>query len=162
MLPYRIGTGFDVHRLVEGRRCIICGVDIPHSTGLLGHSDADVALHALSDALLGAVALGDIGRHFPDTDPRWEGADSRMLLREVVAIVARAGYRPGNVDITIMAQAPKMLPHIARMRANVAEDLGLPTDCVSVKATTTERLGFTGRGEGIAAEAVCLVVHEHA
>lgn len=162
ILPFRIGTGFDVHRLSEGRRCIICGVDIPHSKGLLGHSDADVALHALSDALLGAVALGDIGRHFPDTDPRWEGADSRMLLREVAAIVARAGYRPGNVDITIMAQAPKMLPHIARMRANVAEDLGLPVDCVSVKATTTERLGFTGRGEGIAAEAVCLVVHENA
>lgn len=161
-LPFRIGTGFDVHRLTEGRRCIICGVDIPHTRGLLGHSDADVALHALSDALLGAVALGDIGRHFPDTDPRWEGADSRMLLREVAAIVARAGYRPGNVDITIMAQAPKMLPHIARMRANVAEDLGLPVDCVSVKATTTERLGFTGRGEGIAAEAVCLVVHENA
>lgn len=162
ILPFRIGTGFDVHRLTEGRRCIICGVDIPHSRGLLGHSDADVALHALSDALLGAVALGDIGRHFPDTDPRWEGADSRMLLREVAAIVARAGYRPGNVDITIMAQEPKMLPHIARMRANVAEDLGLPADCVSVKATTTERLGFTGRGEGIAAEAVCLVVHENA
>lgn len=162
ILPFRIGTGFDVHRLTEGRRCIICGVDIPHSKGLLGHSDADVALHALSDALLGAVALGDIGRHFPDTDPRWEDADSRMLLREVAAIVARAGYRPGNVDITIMAQAPKMLPHIARMRANVAEDLGLPVDCVSVKATTTERLGFTGRGEGIAAEAVCLVVHENA
>lgn len=162
ILPFRIGTGFDVHRLTEGRRCIICGVDIPHSKGLLGHSDADVALHALSDALLGAVALGDIGRHFPDTDPRWEGADSRMLLREVAAIVARAGYRPGNVDITIMAQEPKMLPHIARMRANVAEDLGLPVDCVSVKATTTERLGFTGRGEGIAAEAVCLVVHENA
>lgn len=162
ILPFRIGTGFDVHRLTEGRRCIICGVDIPHSRGLLGHSDADVALHALSDALLGAVALGDIGRHFPDTDPRWEGADSRMLLREVAAIVARAGYRPGNVDITIMAQEPKMLPHIARMRANVAEDLGLPVDCVSVKATTTERLGFTGRGEGIAAEAVCLVVHENA
>ncbi len=161
-LPFRIGTGFDVHRLTEGRRCIICGVDIPHTKGLLGHSDADVALHALSDALLGAVALGDIGRHFPDSDPRWEGADSRMLLREVAAIVARAGYRPGNVDITIMAQAPKMLPHIARMRANVAEDLGLPVDCVSVKATTTERLGFTGRGEGIAAEAVCLVVHENA
>lgn len=161
-LPFRTGFGFDVHRLVEGRDLWIGGVKIEHSLGLLGHSDADVALHALSDALLGAVALGDIGRHFPDTDPRWEGADSRMLLREVAAIVARAGYRPGNVDITIMAQEPKMLPHIARMRANVAEDLGLPVDCVSVKATTTERLGFTGRGEGIAAEAVCLVVHENA
>ena len=159
---FRVGNGFDVHRLVADRDLWICGVKIPHTLGLLGHSDADVALHALSDALLGAVALGDIGRHFPDTDPRWEGADSRMLLREVVAIVARTGYRPGNVDITIMAQEPKMLPHIARMRANVAEDLGLPVDCVSVKATTTERLGFTGRGEGIAAEAVCLVVHENA
>ena len=143
----RTGNGFDVHRLTEGRRCIICGVDIPFDRGLLGHSDADVALHALSDALLGAAALGDIGKHFPDTDPRWEGADSRMLLREVVAILAREGFRPGNVDITIIAQAPKMLPHIPQMRANVAEDLGIPVDRVSVKATTTERLGFTGRAE---------------
>ena len=146
-----------MHRLTEGRRCIICGVDIPFDRGLLGHSDADVALHALSDALLGAAALGDIGKHFPDTDPRWEGADSRMLLREVVAILAREGFRPGNVDITIIAQAPKMLPHIPQMRANVAKDLGIPVDRVSLKATTTERLGFTGRAEGIAAQATALI-----
>ncbi len=153
----RTGNGFDVHRLTEGRRCIICGVDIPFDRGLLGHSDADVALHALSDALLGAAALGDIGKHFPDTDPRWEGADSRMLLREVVAILAREGFRPGNVDITIIAQAPKMLPHIPQMRADVAKDLGIPVDRVSLKATTTERLGFTGRAEGIAAQATALI-----
>ena len=158
-VPFRIGNGFDVHRLVEGRRCIICGVDIPYDRGLLGHSDADVALHALSDALLGAAALGDIGLHFPDTDPRWEGADSRALLREVVAILSRAGYAPVNVDVTIIAQAPKMLPFIGQMRGNVASDLGLPVDCVSIKATTTERLGFTGRGEGIAAQATALIAH---
>ena len=150
---FRTGNGFDVHRLVEGRRCIVCGVDIPYEKGLLGHSDADVALHALSDALLGAAALGDIGAYFPDTDPQWKGADSRMLLREVVAILGRAGFAPHNVDVTIMAQAPKMLPHVPRMRQNVADDLGLDISRVSVKATTTERLGFTGRGEGIAAMA---------
>lgn len=153
----RIGNGFDVHRLVEGRRCIICGVDIPYEKGLLGHSDADVALHALADALLGACAKGDIGKHFPDTDPQWKGADSRMLLRAVAGIIAADGWRPGNVDVTIMAQAPKMLPHIGQMRANIAADLGIGIDCVSVKATTTERLGFTGRGEGIAAMASCLL-----
>ena len=153
----RIGNGFDVHRLVEGRKCIICGVDIPHSRGLLGHSDADVALHALSDALLGAAALGDIGKHFPDTDERWRGADSRMLLRRVVELLAEVGFAPVNVDVTIIAQEPKMLPHIPAMRANVAADLGLPVDCVSIKATTTERLGFTGRGEGIAAQASALI-----
>ncbi|MDE6437697.1 MAG: 2-C-methyl-D-erythritol 2,4-cyclodiphosphate synthase [Muribaculaceae bacterium] len=153
----RIGNGFDVHRLVEGRKCIICGVDIPHSRGLLGHSDADVALHALSDALLGAAALGDIGKHFPDTDERWRGADSRMLLRRVVELLAEAGFAPVNVDVTIIAQEPKMLPRIPAMRANVAADLGLPVDCVSIKATTTERLGFTGRGEGIAAQASALI-----
>lgn len=154
---FRIGSGFDVHRLVEGRRCIICGVDIPAERGLLGHSDADVALHALTDALLGAVALGDIGRHFPDTDPKWAGADSRRLLRAVVDMLRQRGYVAVNVDITIMAQAPKMAPHIEAMRANVAADLGIDIDCVSVKATTTERLGFTGRGEGIAAQAVALI-----
>ena len=154
---FKIGSGFDVHRLVEGRRCIICGVDIPAERGLLGHSDADVALHALTDALLGAVALGDIGRHFPDTDPKWEGADSRRLLRAVVDMLRQRGYVAVNVDITIMAQAPKMAPHIEAMRANVAADLGIDIDCVSVKATTTERLGFTGRGEGIAAQAVALI-----
>lgn len=154
----RTGNGFDVHRLTEGRKCIICGVDIPFDRGLLGHSDADVALHALADALLGAVALRDIGYHFPDTDERWRGADSRMLLRETVRLVADKGYRPSNADITIMAQAPKMLPYIELMQANVAEDLGLPVDRVSVKATTTERLGFTGREEGIAAMATVLVI----
>ena len=153
----RVGTGYDVHRLVEGRPCIICGVKIDHPYGLLGHSDADVALHALSDALLGAAALGDIGLHFPDTDERWRGADSRMLLREVVAILAREGFHPANADITIIAQAPKMRPHIDAMRANVAADLGLPMDRVSVKATTTENLGFEGRREGIAAQASVLI-----
>lgn len=156
-MEYRIGNGFDVHRLVEGRRCIICGVDIPHSLGLLGHSDADVALHALTDALLGAAALGDIGRHFPDTDPKWEGADSRKLLHGALGLIRAKGYEPVNVDITIIAQSPKMAPYIEKMRANVAADLSLDIDSVSVKATTTERLGFTGRGEGIAATAVALL-----
>lgn len=154
----RIGNGFDVHRFAEGRRCVLCGVEIPHPLGLLGHSDADVALHALCDALLGAAALGDIGKHFPDTDPRFEGADSRMLLRETARLLSEAGYFVGNVDITIIAQAPKMAPHIPAMRANIAADLSLPLDAVSVKATTTERLGFTGRGEGIAAQATALLV----
>ena len=153
----RIGNGFDVHRLVPGRPCIICGVDIPHELGLLGHSDADVALHALADALLGAAALGDIGAHFPDTDPAYAGADSRVLLRRVRELLAEAGFEPVNVDITIIAQQLKMLPHIPRMRTNVAHDLRLPLDAVSVKATTTERLGFTGRGEGIAAQASALI-----
>ena len=156
-MDFRIGNGFDVHRLVEGRRCIVCGVEIPYDKGLLGHSDADVALHALTDALLGAAALGDIGLHFPDTDPRWEGADSRVLLRESVNLLKERGFTAGNVDITIIAQAPKMLPYILRMRQNVADDLDLPLERVSVKATTTERLGFTGRGEGIAAQAVALI-----
>ena len=155
---FRIGNGFDVHKLVEGRRCIICGVDIPHKFGLLGHSDADVALHALADALLGAAALGDIGKHFPDTDERWRGADSRMLLRRVVEIIADEGFAPVNVDITIIAQQPKMLPHIPQMRANVAADLGIDISRVSVKATTTEHLGFTGRSEGIAAQASALIL----
>lgn len=157
VLPYRVGSGFDVHRLVEGRDLIICGVKIPYSLGLLGHSDADVALHALCDAMLGAVALRDIGYHFPDTDPRYKGADSRVLLRECNRLVNEKGYTVGNIDLTIMAQAPKMLPHIPAMIKNIAGDLGLPEECVSVKATTTERLGFTGRGEGIAAQAVVLV-----
>ena len=153
----RIGNGFDVHRLTEGRKCIICGVEIPYERGLLGHSDADVALHALSDALLGAAAMGDIGQHFPDTDERWRGADSRMLLRRVAEIIGEKGYRPVNVDVTIIAQAPKMRPYIDAMRANLAADLGLDIDAVGVKATTTERLGFTGRGEGIAAQATALI-----
>ncbi len=153
----RIGNGFDVHRLTEGRKCIICGVEIPYERGLLGHSDADVALHALSDALLGAAAMGDIGQHFPNTDERWRGADSRMLLRRVAEIIGEKGYRPVNVDVTIIAQAPKMRPYIDAMRANIAADLGLDIDAVGVKATTTERLGFTGRGEGIAAQATALI-----
>ena len=154
----RTGNGFDVHRLVEGRRCIICGVDIPSPVGLLGHSDADVALHALADALLGALALGDIGKHFPDTDPQWEGADSRKLLRAVMDMVRHAGYIVASADITIMAQAPKMLPYIPQMIANIAADLGVSPDRVSVKATTTEHLGFTGRSEGIAALASALII----
>lgn len=158
MQDIRIGTGFDVHRLVEGRRCIVCGVDIPHTHGLLGHSDADVALHALCDAILGALALRDIGYHFPDTDPAWKGADSRRLLRAVVAMAADRGYRVGNADITIIAQAPKMLPYIEQMQANVAADLGIDNGRVSVKATTTEHLGFTGRAEGIAAQAAVLMI----
>lgn len=154
---YRVGNGFDVHRLVEGRKCIVCGVDIPYSKGLLGHSDADVALHALCDALLGASAKRDIGYHFPDTDEQWRGADSRRLLKAVHSIIADDGWEISNVDITIIAQAPKMLPYIEQMRQNVADDLGLEPDTVSVKATTTERLGFTGRGEGIAAQATALI-----
>lgn len=153
----RIGHGFDVHALVEGRPLIIGGVDIPYPRGLLGHSDADVLLHAIADAILGAAALGDIGRHFPDSDARWKGADSRMLLREVVRLAAERGWRVHNVDATVIAQAPRLAPHIAGMVANLAADLGLPADAVNVKATTTEKLGFTGRGEGIAAEAVCLL-----
>ena len=157
IVPYRIGNGFDVHRLVEGRRCVVCGVDIPFDRGLLGHSDADVALHALMDSLLGAAALGDIGGHFPDTDVRWEGADSRVLLRAVGELLEENGYETVNVDVTIIAQVPKMAPYIDLMRANIAEDLQMDVDNVSVKATTTERLGFTGRGEGIAAMAVCMI-----
>lgn len=153
----RIGNGYDVHRLVEGRKCIVCGVDIPHERGLLGHSDADVALHSLSDALLGAAALRDIGYHFPDTDEKWKGVDSRMLLREVVRILKKEGYHAVNVDITIIAQEPKMAPYIEKMRENVSEDLDIGLNFVSVKATTTEHLGFTGRGEGIAALATVLI-----
>ena len=157
-MDIRIGTGFDVHRFADGRRCIICGVDIPHTQGLLGHSDDDVALHALCDALLGAAAMHDIGFHVPDTDNRWRGADSRALLRRVVEIIADEGYRPSNVDVTVIAQRPKMSPYIDLMRANIAADLGLDISRVSVKATTTERLGFTGRGEGIAAEAAAIII----
>ena len=153
----RIGTGFDVHALAAGRPLVIGGVTIAHPCGLAGHSDADVLLHAIADALLGALALGDLGAHFPDTDPRWRGADSRVLLRHVRSLVAARGYEVGNVDATIIAQAPKMAPHVAAMRANIAADLDCAVDCVSVKATTTERLGFTGREEGIAAEAVVLL-----
>ena len=150
----RIGQGYDVHALVEGRQLILCGVTVPHTLGLLGHSDADVALHALSDALLGGAAMRDIGYHFPDTNPAYKGADSRRLLRRVVEIIAERRLRPYNVDVTIIAQRPKLLPFIPQMIENIAADLGLSPDRVSVKATTTEHLGFTGRCEGIAAMAV--------
>lgn len=159
-MDYRVGNGFDVHRLVEDRACIVCGVTIPYHLGLLGHSDADVALHALTDAIFGAAAMGDIGRHFPDIDPRWKGADSRVLLRESVRLVAQAGWKVVNADITVIAQQPKMAPYIEQMRQNVSRDLGADLDCVSVKATTTERLGFTGRGEGIAAQATVLLARD--
>lgn len=153
----RIGQGFDVHALVEGRKLVIGGVEIAHDKGLLGHSDADVLLHAICDALLGAAALGDIGRHFPDSDARFKGIDSRELLRHVANLLAERAWRVVNLDATIIAQAPRMAPHIPRMVANVAADLGVAPGAVNVKATTTEELGFTGRGEGIAAQAVCLI-----
>lgn len=154
----RIGHGYDVHQLVAGRKLIIGGVEIAHDKGLLGHSDADVLLHAICDALLGAAALGDIGKHFSDTDEKFKNIDSRILLREVSGLLDKAGYRVSNVDATIIAQAPKMAPHIARMVQNIAADLGIPVNAVNVKATTTEKLGFAGRGEGIAAEAVALLL----
>ncbi|MFC5527989.1 2-C-methyl-D-erythritol 2,4-cyclodiphosphate synthase [Cohnella yongneupensis] len=154
----RVGQGFDVHQLVEGRPCIIGGVTIPYDKGLLGHSDADVLLHAISDAVLGALALGDIGKHFPDTDPAYEGADSVRLLEHVWELAAERGYKLGNVDATIIAQAPKMAPYIGQMVSVIAKALGGEETDVNVKATTSERLGFTGRGEGIAAQAViCLI-----
>lgn len=153
----RIGHGYDVHRLVEGRKCIIGGVDIPHETGLDGHSDADVLVHAVMDALLGALALGDIGKHFPDTDPRYKGADSMALLRHVAALIEKEGYRLGNLDATVLAQAPKLAPHIMQMRENIAGALGCEVSRVSVKATTEEKLGFTGAKQGIAAHCVCLL-----
>ena len=154
----RIGQGFDVHQLVEGRRLIIGGVDIPFEKGLLGHSDADVLLHAICDALLGAAGLGDIGRHFSDTDAKFKNIDSRVLLRESLHLVRGEGFRVVNVDATIIAQAPKMAPHIAQMVANIAADLRVEKSAVNVKATTTEQLGYTGRGEGIAAQAVTLLI----
>jgi 2-C-methyl-D-erythritol 2,4-cyclodiphosphate synthase len=160
MSDIRVGHGFDVHAFCEGRELVIGGVKIPHPRGLLGHSDADVLLHAICDALLGAAALGDIGNHFPDSDPRYAGIDSRELLRDVGARIAALGWRVGNVDATIIAQAPKMAPHIAAMVGHIAADLGISGQRVNVKATTTERLGFTGRGEGIAAEAVALLYRD--
>lgn len=150
----RFGIGYDVHRLVEGRKLILGGVDVPYEKGLLGHSDADVLLHAISDALLGAAALGDIGKHFPDTDERFKGADSGKLLEEVARLVRAEGYTIGNVDATIVAQAPKLLPHIPRMRENIARMIGVAVGDVNVKATTEERLGFTGSGEGMSAYAI--------
>ena len=153
----RIGHGYDAHRLTEGRRLVLGGVEIPYEKGLLGHSDADVLLHALADAILGAAALGDIGKLFPDSDPATEGIDSRVILRAAVSAAAEAGYAPENCDVTVIAQRPKLAPYIDRMRANIAEDLGLELDAVSVKATTEEKMGFTGAGEGISAHAVVLL-----
>lgn len=157
MTGLRVGQGFDVHALVADRPLVIGGVVVPYEKGLLGHSDADVLLHAVTDALLGAAALGDIGRHFPDTSDAYAGADSRVLLRRAHALLTDAGYAVVNVDATIIAQAPKMAPHVAAMVGNIAADLAVPVDCVNVKAKTTERLGFTGRGEGIAAEAIAMI-----
>ena len=154
----RIGHGYDVHQLVAGRKLVIGGVEIAHDKGLLGHSDADVLLHAICDALLGAAALGDIGKHFADTDAKFKNIDSRILLREVARLLNNAGFRVGNVDATIIAQTPKMAPHIRTMVENIAADLGVAINAVNVKATTTEKLGFAGRGEGIAAEAVALLL----
>lgn len=153
----RIGYGFDVHALVAGRKCIIGGVDIPHDKGLDGHSDADVLLHAICDALLGAAALGDIGKHFPPSDMRYKGIDSRQLLRYVVLLLKDKGFVIGNVDATVICEAPKLSPHTAQMCANIASDCDVELSQINVKATTTEKLGFTGRGEGIAAEAVCII-----
>ena len=153
----RIGHGYDVHRLVSGRELIIGGENIPFEMGLLGHSDADVLLHAVCDALLGAAALGDIGRHFPDSDPRFEGIDSRILLRKTAELLRGKGYRIVNIDATIIAQRPKLAGFIEKMRGNIASDCGIETDAVNIKATTEEGLGFTGKAEGIAAHAVCLL-----
>ena len=154
---FRIGHGYDVHRLVEGRPLIIGGVNIPHDTGLLGHSDADVIVHAVMDSMLGALALGDIGKHFPDTDENYKGADSIELLRKVTKIIENHGYTVSNIDSTILAQAPKLAPYIEQMRENIASAVGIGSERVSVKATTEERLGFTGEKKGIAAHAVCLL-----
>lgn len=153
----RIGHGYDVHRLVEGRKLILGGVEIPYEKGLLGHSDADVLLHAVMDAVLGAAALGDIGKHFPDTDPAYKGADSLALTRAVAALIRQHGYTVGNIDATILCQAPKLAPHIAAMRQNIAAAFEVPVEAISVKATTEEHLGFTGEGLGIAAHAVALL-----
>ena len=158
MPQFRVGTGYDVHKLVPDRKLILCGVEVPYELGLLGHSDADVALHALSDALLGAAALGDIGKHFPDTDERFKGADSAKLLEHVVHLIEEKGWQVNNVDVTIIAQKPKLASYIPAMRSRVAQVLKIDEDCVNVKATTTEKLGFTGRGEGIAAEAIASLV----
>ena len=156
-MNFRVGQGYDVHRLVAGRKLVLGGVEIPHATGLLGHSDADALLHAITDALLGAVALGDIGRHFPDSDPRYRDVDSRVLLRATVALLAEKGWRPVNVDATIIAQQPKLALHAAAMVANVAVDLGISPDSVNIKGKTNETLGYLGREEAIEAQAVVLV-----
>jgi 2-C-methyl-D-erythritol 2,4-cyclodiphosphate synthase len=159
-MDIRVGQGYDVHALVPGRKLILGGVTIPHAMGLQGHSDADALLHAITDAVLGAAGLGDIGRMFPDSDDRWRGTDSRVLLRGAVAAVRAAGWRVGNVDSTVIAQAPRIAPHVDAMRANIAADLGIAADRVNVKGKTTERLGFAGRGEGIAAEAVAFLLRD--
>lgn len=156
-MNFRIGQGYDVHKLVENRELWLCGVNVPHTHGLLGHSDADVAIHALCDALLGAAAMRDIGYHFPDTDPKYKGADSKLLLAEVVRLIGEKGYKIGNVDVTIIAQSPKLKDYIEEMRRKLAEVMALETDSVSVKATTTEHLGFEGRKEGISSLAVALI-----
>ena len=161
-LPFRIGTGYDVHAFGPGDHVVIGGVTIPHNHGLLAHSDGDVLIHALCDALLGALALGDIGRHFPPGDPRWAGVDSRELLRAVVAMLHERGWRVGNVDAVVICERPKLLPHIDDMRARLAADLEVAADAVGVKATTSEKLGFTGRQEGVAAHAVALLMREAA
>lgn len=159
MIPFRIGHGYDVHRLVSGRKLILGGVFIPHETGLLGHSDADVLTHAVMDALLGALALGDIGKHFPDKDPAYEGADSLLLATQVAALIRERGWEIGNIDATVLAEAPKLAPYIDLMRQKISGALGISPDAVSVKATTEERLGFTGEKLGIAAHAVALLVY---
>jgi 2-C-methyl-D-erythritol 2,4-cyclodiphosphate synthase len=153
----RIGHGFDVHAFGEGDHLVLGGVRVPHARGVLAHSDGDVVIHALCDAILGALVLGDIGRHFPSSDPRWKDADSRMFLRHCATLARERGWRLGNADVTVVCERPKVGPHADAMRANLAEDLGVAVDAISIKATTTETLGFTGRGEGIAAHAVCLL-----
>ena len=157
MIPFRVGQGFDVHRLVEGRKCILGGVEIPHEKGLLGHSDADVLLHAVCDALLGSIGAGDIGMHFPDTESRWKGADSLALLSRVGEIVREAGYEIGNIQGTVICERPKIRPHVEAMRENIARALGIDVAQIGIQGTTTETLGFSGRGEGIMAQAVALV-----
>jgi len=157
-IPFRVGQGYDVHALTPGRKLVLGGVEIPHSQGLLGHSDADALLHAITDAILGGAGLGDIGGMFPDTASQWEGADSRALLRGAMDAVRKAGWQVGNIDATVIAQAPRIAPHVAAMRANIAADLGIDPGAVNVKGKTNERLGFEGRGEGIAAEAVALLL----
>ena len=155
--PFRIGQGYDVHAFGVGDHVMLGGIRVPHTRGVLAHSDGDVVLHALCDAILGACALGDIGRHFPPSDPQWKGADSRAFVRHCVGVARERGWAIGNADVTVICERPKVLPHAEAMRAAIAEDLGIGVDAVSIKATTTETLGFTGRGEGIAAQAVCLV-----
>jgi len=157
-MDIRIGQGFDVHAFGEGNHVMLGGVRVTHGRGVVAHSDGDVALHALCDALLGALALGDVGQHFPPSDPRWKGADSRTFLRHCNALIRERGWRVGNCDLTVICEAPKVGPHVAAIRESIAADLGIVVDAVSVKATTSEKLGFTGRGEGIAAQAVCLLV----